>query len=722
MAMTDPGTLADRAREALGASAGGMTPTELAGALFGAAATRLPPLVAQAASLLARLEARGDASPSPDGRWVAADHRSPASAEEAQEVGAPFGTGDVARVEAGEAAVVPDGPVSAIAVTLAGTRGGRPRLIEAALVRLEGGVEVMAWSSLANPDPEATGRVRLPMTVLERAGLEPDAFEGAPSAPAVVAELADLVAGTTVVGHDVASVLDALGALARWHGVAAPYRRGMVLVDTEAMARAVLPDLAKPSLDRVAAAVGVPPVRRDRASERARQVAATWRALAARAATVVQSRFRRSGVAGVPETGEIALDTLPFRPELADEGSVGEQASMTWQARRQATAPDRTPTLGDLVARGLLTRTAPGANLPEAPGIYRFHDGAGAVMYVGKATNLRARVAQHFGGIGTSARGDALLSRVVSVSHQVTACELDAALLEQVAISATRPPYNVQSNAKQGPPYLYLDESETFPRIGGTHDPSTHPASATFGPYRTAADARKVARVVVRAFGVRPCTRKLPARSARMRVPCLLYGQGTCPAPCAPHVSPEGYGVAVTLARTFLSGGRDAALLVIDERLRDTTGGPFEGASGGTGPGSRRWLEGVRRAVVRVRVDVRPAVDVPRGAWLTVACPALGRRGPSDAAVVSFLVRDGRLEGRREWREVGGAWVGDPPGPVDADAPRDAIIARRVQRDLGTPRVLVSRWGAPSEAALSAWVAGLGADPSSWVDVPVDEG
>lgn len=723
MAMTDPGTLADRARGALGASAGGMTPTELAGALFGAAATRLPPLVAQAASLLARLEARGDASPLPDGRWVAAEHPLPASAAEAQGVGATLGTGEIARTGEGEGVVVPDGPVSAIAVTLAGTRGGRPRLIEAAVVRLEGNVEVMAWSSLANPDPEATGRVRLPLTVLERAGLEPDAFEGAPSAPAVVAELADLVAGTTVVGHDVATVLDALGALARWHGVAAPYRRGMVLVDTEAMARAVLPDLAKPSLDRVAAAVGVPPVRRDRAPERARQVAATWRALAARATTVDQPRSHGSSVAGVPGTGEIAPDTRPFLPKADIDGAVGGPTS-TLHAKRQATTADRTPTLGDLVARGLLTRTAPGANLPEAPGIYRFHDGTGAVMYVGKATNLRARVAQHFGGIGTSARGDALLSRVVSVSHQVTTCELDAALLEQAAISATRPPYNVQSSAKQGPPYLYLDEGEAFPRIGGTHDPSTRPASATFGPYRTASDARKVARVVVRAFGIRPCTRKLPARSARMRVPCLLYGQGTCPAPCAPHVSSESYGVAVTLARTFLARGRDAALLAIDERLRETAREAFEGASGVTRLGSRRWLEDVRRAVVRVRVDVRPVVDAPRGAWLTLACPGLGRRGPDDAAVVSFTVRDGRLEGRREWREVGGAWVGDPysPSPVDADAARDAIIARRVQRDLGTSRVLVTRWGAPSDATLSAWLSGLGANPLSWVDVLVDEG
>ena len=692
MGMTDPGTLAARARAALEASADGLTPTDLAGALFGAAAMRLAPLVAQAAALLTRLESRGEASLNPSGRWVATDG-----------IAAPrIGPGETHTVaaegEAQDVTAAPDAPVSAIAVTFAGLRGGRPRLIEAALVRLEGGAEVMAWSSLANPDPEATGRVRLPMTVLERAGLEPDAFEGAPLADAVVAELADLVAGTLVVGHDVATMLDALGALARWHGVAPPYRRGMALADTEAMARAALPDLARPSLDRVAAALGVPPVRRDRASERAKQVAAIWRALVGRAAAAVDP------------------------PRLQSHGEASASGAESGAPQASAPLADRSLTLGDRVVRRVMSRTAPGAELPEAPGIYRFHDGAGAVMYVGKATNLRARVAQHFGGVGTSARGDALLSRVVSISHQVTACELDAAVLEQATISASRPPYNVQATAKQGPPYLFLDDGEPFPRICGTHDPSARPASATYGPYRTAADARKVARVIVRAFGIRPCTRKLPARSARMKVPCLLYGQGICPAPCAPHVSPEEYGVAVSLARAFLDGGRDAALFAIDERLRETPEVIDADGIDRVAVGSRRWLEGVRRAVVRVRIDVRPLVDVPRGAWLTLACRGLGRRGPNDAAVVTFLVRDGRLAGRREWRECDGVWVADLAGQVEADAARDAIISRRVQRDLRTPRVLVSRWGAPPDATLSAWVGGFGADPFAWEDAPVEEG
>jgi DNA polymerase III epsilon subunit-like protein len=680
MAMTDPGTLADRARVALEASNDGLTPTELAGALFGAAATRLAPLVTQAEALLARLRARGEALPVANGRWVAEERVASAVTSPISALNSTIATSG-----AGFDAVTRDERVSAIAVTFAGLRGGRPRLLEAALVRLDGGVEVMAWSSLANPDPESTGRVRLPTTVLERVGLEPEAFEDAPSAPLVVAELAELIAGTTVVGHDVATVLDALGALSRWHGVASPYRRGMTLVDTEAMARALLPDLTRPSLDRVAAAVGAAPVRRDRAPERARQVAAIWRVLVARAA--------------------LARD--PLRPSGSRTAS--------------GMGPHRSPTLGDQVARGAMSRTAPGAELPEVPGIYRFHDSDGAVMYVGKATNLRARIAQHFGGVGTSARGDALLSRVVTISHVVTACELDAALLEQSTISATRPPYNVQATAKQRPTYLYLDDGEAVPRIGGTHDPATRPVAATFGPYRTASDARKLARIVVRAFGIRPCTRKLPARSARMRVPCLLYGEGTCPAPCAPHVSKEEYGVRVALARAFLADGRDAALLAIDERLRDLPEVDDGAQAVGVDVGSRRWLNGVRRALVRFRIDVRPLLDVPRGAWLTLACKVHARRAAEDASVVTFLVSDGRLAARREWRECDGQWVGDPSTLVETDAARDAIVCRRVQRDLGTRRVFVSRWGPPVESTLALWVMELAADPLAWEDVAIDD-
>ena len=77
---------------------------------------------------------------------------------------------------------------------------------------------------------------------------------------------------------------------------------------------------------------------------------------------------------------------------------------------------------------------------------------------------------------------------------------------------------------------------------------------------------------------------------------------------------------------------------------------------------------------------------------------------------------------RREWRESDGGWVADVAGPVEADAARDAIISRRVQRDLGTPCVLVARWDAPSEATLSAWVGGLSADPFSWESALVEEG
>ena len=679
--MTDPGTLADRARAVLEASPTGLTAADLSAALFGAASVRLAAVVDRAGALLDRLVSRGDATVAADGRWFATVRLPSPTTGPAPDVpghaSAPteLASGSASALDWARSSVEvqPVGPVSALAVLLAGSRGGRLRLVEAAVVRIEAGTIAMTWSSLANPDPGVTGHVRLPMTVLERAGLEPEAFEGAPPVTAVLEEMAGLIAGTTVIGHDVATVLDALGVLARWHGVAPPYRRGMTVIDTEALARAVLPGLIRPSLDRVASALGVPPVRRDRAPERARQVAGIWLALCARQA----------------ERGDAATHSLA--PALPG-GHV-----------------DAAPTLGWRVATGAISATAPGAFLPEGPGVYRFHDAAGAVLYVGKAANLRARVAQHFAGTGATARGDALLTRAAAVSHEATACELDAAILEQSMIGETRPPYNVQATARHGPPYLVLDATGPFPRIGGTRDPSTHPAEATFGPYRTSADARKAARTVVRAFGIRPCTRTLPARSARLRVPCLLYGQGTCPAPCAPHVTPEEYARAVDLGRAWLAGGRDAALVAIDAGLRAM---PADA-------GAVAWLEETRRKVVRLRVDVRPLADVPRGAWLLLACRAEARSGPDDPSVVTFLTRDGRLVARREWRVVEGSWVGGAPAPVAPDAARDAIIARRTQRSRARPHVMMARTAPPGDEAIARWLDALAVDPGAF---DVDDG
>ena len=646
----DRGTLASRARDALRDTPTGLATADLTARLFGMASVRLPALISQVGELLARLRDRGEVVHVGDDLWIAADETRVSRSD------LPTGSGDghdLPDVTSTVPAVGGDRDFAVLAVLAAGMVRGIERILEVAVVRVTDGNPVLTWSTLVHPDPTSSGMIRLPRAVLERAGLEPDAFEDAMPVGLAITEVASLLEGAVVVGHGVGATLDMLSRVARWHGVPTPYRRGMVWVDTEALARTVLPELVRPSVDRVAQALGVPPVRRDRASLRAPQLAMIHRAL----------RERMGGRQG----------------HLPTSGLPGGTQAPVMQA----------------VAR-----------LPDAPGVYTFLDGSGVRLYIGKASSLRTRVSQHFAGAGSSARGDALLARVATITHQVTETELDAVIAEQASISQWRPPYNVQTTTHAGPPYLVLDGG-IYPRIRGTRSPRRRPISPdqntlggdgadgadgadgmAFGPYRTTSVARQVARVVTRVFGVRPCARILPARRALMRVPCLLHGQGICPAPCAPYISPEAYTIMVGLAIRWLTDGREVTFDAIDSRLwtlgRDVTSADTRDPAGW----ERDWLLEVRRRLARVRTDERPVAGIARGADAYLACRlhwSVGR------GFVVWHVRGGRVLHRRVWSPDAELVIGNPDAdPMLAPDPaRDTMVMRWVQRHAGLPELLV---------------------------------
>ena len=645
----DRGTLASRARDALRGTPSGLATTDLTALLFGNASVRLPALVSQVGELLARLRDRGEVVLIGDDLWTALDGamvtRTDLATASVDGHDTPDATSTVPTVGS-------DREFAVLAVLAAGMIRGVERILEVAVVRVSDGIPVLTWSTLVNPDPTSSGMVRLPRTVLERAGLEPDAFENAMPVGLAMTEVASLLDGAVVVGHGIGATLDMLSRVARWHGSPTPYRRGMEWVDTEALARTVLPDLVRPSVDRVALALAIPPVRRDRASLRAPQLAMIHRAL----------QDRLGGRQGHLPTSDL---------------SGGARTSVMQAVGR----------------------------LPDAPGVYTFLDNSGARLYIGKASSLRSRVSQHFAGVGSSARGDALLARVATIAHQVTETELDAVIAEQASISQWRPPYNVQTTTHAGPPFLVLDGG-IYPRIRGTRSPlsranSPHTAlggdgsdGMVFGPYRTTSVARQVARVVTRVFGVRPCARILPARRSLMRVPCLLHGQGICPAPCAPYISPEAYAIMVGMAIRWLTDGREVTFDAIDSRLRtlgrDVASAHTAGPAGPAGPAGweRQWLLEVRRRLARVRTDERPVARLARGADAYLACRlhwSVGR------GFVVWHVRGGRVLHRRVWSPDIDMVLGNPDAdPMLApDLARDTMVMRWVQRHAGLPELLV---------------------------------
>ena len=139
------------------------------------------------------------------------------------------------------------------------------------------------------------------------------------------------------------------------------------------------------------------------------------------------------------------------------------------------------------------------ADLPDAPGIYVFRDGAGRPLYVGKARRLRRRV-RSYQRPQQDARLAAMLREATDLEYLVTDSELDALVLENRWIKHHRPRYNVLRRDDKTYPYLVLTTGEPWPRLYFTRRVRRRGA-ATFGPFLPASSARRALRLVQRLFG-----------------------------------------------------------------------------------------------------------------------------------------------------------------------------------------------------------------------------
>lgn len=187
---------------------------------------------------------------------------------------------------------------------------------------------------------------------------------------------------------------------------------------------------------------------------------------------------------------------------------------------------------------------------PTTPGVYLMHDAAGAVLYVGKARNLRQRVRSYFGNTDSRPQVRFLMARVAEIRFTVTDTEKEALLLENTLIKQYQPRYNL--NLKDDKTFfsLRIDLRERFPRFTVVRKVSRDGARY-FGPYASASAAREVLKQLQRMFPLR----HYPLKSCMNRPrPCLYYQIGQCSAPCHHLISPEQYGSLVEGAILFLEG------------------------------------------------------------------------------------------------------------------------------------------------------------------------
>jgi excinuclease ABC subunit C len=204
----------------------------------------------------------------------------------------------------------------------------------------------------------------------------------------------------------------------------------------------------------------------------------------------------------------------------------------------------RSPSPGGLEARL--------PHVPHDPGVYRFLGAGGEVLYVGKAKDLRKRVASYFArGRTPHGRTGEMLAQARDLEWVVTASESEALLLEDNFIKESRPPFNLRLRDDKSYPYIEITMNEEWPRVRffrGRHIPG----NLYFGPYSSARKVREVTELIGRIFPYRKCKGAKPGRPSGS--PCLQYFIKRSLAPCDGRVTREEYLQVVRQAVDFLRG------------------------------------------------------------------------------------------------------------------------------------------------------------------------
>lgn len=208
--------------------------------------------------------------------------------------------------------------------------------------------------------------------------------------------------------------------------------------------------------------------------------------------------------------------------------------------------------------------------LPNAPGVYRFLDETGQVIYVGKAKSLRNRVAQYFVPRERLTRKTALMvSRIADLQHTVVDSEADALLLENNLIKQYKPKYNILLKDSKTYPWICVT-NEDFPRVLLTRK-FVKSAGTYFGPYSSAGYARSLIELFENLYPLRDCRRKFTAEDAAKKPlrPCLNFHTGKCKAPCAGGISKEEYGENISEIIRLLKGGGREMIRLHTRRMQD---------------------------------------------------------------------------------------------------------------------------------------------------------
>jgi excinuclease ABC subunit C len=280
-------------------------------------------------------------------------------------------------------------------------------------------------------------------------------------------------------------------------------------------------------------------------------------------------------------------------------------------------------------------RPAPGT-IPLEPGVYRFRDERGRVIYVGKAKSLRQRLNSYFADVAAlHPRTRQMVLSAASVEWTVVRSEVEALQLEYTWIKEFDPRFNVKYRDDKSYPSLAVTLYEEFPRLQVMRGPKRK-GVRYFGPYSHAWAIRETLDLLLRVFPARTCSAGVFKRAGQVGRPCLLGYIEKCSAPCVGRVTAEEHRAIVLDFCDFMAGKTDVMMKRLERRMAEASNNlEFELAAR-----LRDDLEALRRAMEKQAVVFGDGTDADVVAFA---------EDELEAAVQVFHVRGGRVRGQRGW-------------------------------------------------------------------------
>ncbi len=303
--------------------------------------------------------------------------------------------------------------------------------------------------------------------------------------------------------------------------------------------------------------------------------------------------------------------------------------------------------------------------IPPQPGVYRMLDAEGTVLYVGKAKELKRRVASYFSR-ALNRRLAVMVAQIADIQVTLTRTEGEALLLENDLIKAHRPRFNVLLRDDKSYPFIYLTSHERYPRLAFYRGPRRG-RGRYFGPYPSAWAVRETLQLLQKLFPVRQCEDGFYRNRSR---PCLQYQIKRCTAPCVGFVDPQTYAEDVAHSIKFLDGRTDEVIDALGARMQQAA----------------EELEFERAATLRDqiatlrRIQERQYVTAAAGSDLDiVACAQEG----GQSCVQVFFIRAGRNLGNK-------AFFPKTPDATTPEALLGAFLAQFYADKQVPPEILTS--------------------------------